>query len=126
MLQPALPREPAAGVADCWADYDLLQALGGAGAGAGGEEGVLAPPPSASAALVQWGRRAEVLHALRLLRQLLQHPPPDRPEAYARLARLTVQAAYAAVAVSEVVACAAVEALGGVHAAGALLLLLLL
>ena len=58
------------------------------------------------------------LQALQLVRQLLQHPPAEQPEAYASAARLTIQAAYAAVAVSDQAVCAALEALSFVQKQG--------
>lgn len=59
------------------------------------------------------------LQALRLVRQLLQHPPADhQQEAYAGIARLTIQAAYAAVAVSEQAVFAALDAVSSVQNQG--------
>ena len=60
-----------------------------------------------------------LLQALQLVRQLLQQPPANQPEDHASIARLTIRAAYAAVAVSEQAVCAALEALSCVHTPGA-------
>lgn len=59
------------------------------------------------------------MQALQLARLLLQQPPPaEQAEAHAGLARLTIQAAYGAMAVSEQAVVAALNALSFVHTPG--------
>lgn len=58
------------------------------------------------------------MQALQLVRQMLQHPPAERPEAYASAARLTIQAAYAALTVSDQAVFAALDALSFVQQQG--------
>lgn len=99
----------AAGTAACWADQALLQTL----------HEVL-QPPSSNLQLTQWSRQPELLQALQVVRQMLQQPLAGEHEQYAAAARLTIQAAYGAVAVSEQAVFAALEALLGAQQQGAL------
>ncbi|KAI3432453.1 hypothetical protein D9Q98_004003 [Chlorella vulgaris] len=102
-------RAVAEGIGTCWCDRTLLLTL---------HEVLM--PPTANLQLVQWGRQPELLQALRLARRmLLEDAAADTAaDKYGSLARLIVQVAYAAVAVSEQAVCAALEALSSVHVPG--------